>query len=726
MHSALPAFEETDLQGWMGHLRVLFPIRGLVHVGAGSGYSLSRYRDWSVPRALFVEAESGLFRKLSQIATGIEGWRACEALISDASGPQNFYVATNPNESGVLEPEGLTAIWRNLRTRERRQLEAIALDDAITRDASPNDYNWLIVDCLPALPVARGGPTFLAGCDVVVARTIVLAQGLVAEDAARQTLDEFLGACGFRALAAVPERQSAVATVIYVRDWRRADDMSAEQQDKLKLWQTRIEELTLALAAAKDDHKRQNVDGQRLLEDSDASRAELESMLARETETAVQLRADIAERDRRVDELSRALAAKTSEFDVERQRFEQQLRQFDDEALLHAMQIAEQKAALQQSVQTQAHAERLAQEREVQLENLTRAFGEQARQLEDAQRTIDQLNRSCGELVSQATARQVEVDSLVTQKKALLDDAMTHAGAIEELTALRGLSAQQSAQVDEAKRMQQVYAAEIATLRDQQDSLTRELAAREESVAGYRERIASLESMLAQQMTKIEVCNEDALLLRQARESAETKLRESEERLEAMRAELEARTGADEAHAAAFQKITRDHDEHARVSTERLAHIERLQADSISYLRQTQELESQLRELMQQASQLQEESAYSQQEKTRLETELAAFRLKADQSDSLLAREATEAGELRVALEKLKRDHDEHDRVSRERLAHIEKLTQEGIDREARILQLESERAEMDHRQRLLDDELVKAEAQIELIKDVVLREKAF
>ena len=42
------------------------------------------------------------------------------------------------------------------------------------------------------------------------------------------------------------------------------------------------------------------------------------------------------------------------------------------------------------------------------------------------------------------------------------------------------------------------------------------------------------------------------------------------------------------------------------------------------------------------------------------------------------------------------------------------------------ILECDEKVQELVQRQRLLDDELVKAEAQIELIKDVVLREKAF
>ncbi len=55
-----------------------------------------------------------------------------------------------------------------------------------------------------------------------------------------------------------------------------------------------------------------------------------------------------------------------------------------------------------------------------------------------------------------------------------------------------------------------------------------------------------------------------------------------------------------------------------------------------------------------------------------------------------------------------------------------EKRQQEGEERRKRIEQLEQQLTEQDHRQRLLDEEILKAEAQIELIKDILLREKAF
>ena len=72
-------------------------------------------------------------------------------------------------------------------------------------------------------------------------------------------------------------------------------------------------------------------------------------------------------------------------------------------------------------------------------------------------------------------------------------------------------------------------------------------------------------------------------------------------------------------------------------------------------------------------------------------------------------------------------------RISQERLAQIGRLTQErdGLStflaqRQAEIKLLEQHNNELEYCQRLWDEEMIKAEAQIGLIKDILIRDKAF
>lgn len=84
-------------------------------------------------------------------------------------------------------------------------------------------------------------------------------------------------------------------------------------------------------------------------------------------------------------------------------------------------------------------------------------------------------------------------------------------------------------------------------------------------------------------------------------------------------------------------------------------------------------------------------------------------------------------------LDQIKADRDEALNVAAEKEMKIKVLNNDVTEKQARLQHFEEQakthtqqRQELDFRQHLLDEELVKAEAQLELIKDVVLRDKAF
>ena len=91
------------------------------------------------------------------------------------------------------------------------------------------------------------------------------------------------------------------------------------------------------------------------------------------------------------------------------------------------------------------------------------------------------------------------------------------------------------------------------------------------------------------------------------------------------------------------------------------------------------------------------------------------------------------AQERQAQIEQLTQLKDEQDKLAQERQAQIDQLNQdrdEALEEvnisKNRIQDLERQLSESVHRQDLLDNEFIKAEAQIELIKDILIREKAF
>jgi len=301
-------------QDWLTPLRRLLPVEGVLHVGAGAGLAAERYADWDVAAAVFVEAEASRHSKLAAMLPMRLGWSHHAALLSDHPGEQDFYLASNPDESGILPPESLAGLWRNLKTLARRPLQATTLETLLAAWDGPTPaLNWAVIDCLPALPVLRGAGRHLDGWDVILARVIFDERQLPGQGASKPELDVFLAAHGYRCLAFLEERQPAVGCAVYVRDWK------ATLGARLAQAQQQIEQA----AQARDEQARLAAQRQAELEQAAQARDE-QARLAAQRQAELEQTAQA--RDEQADEAKAALeklaAARQAELDVVLERID--------------------------------------------------------------------------------------------------------------------------------------------------------------------------------------------------------------------------------------------------------------------------------------------------------------------------------------------------------------------------------------------------------------------
>ena len=244
-----------SLNDRLDHLRCFLPPIGLLHVGAGNGSTVVRYVDWAVPTAALVEAEVGYHDKLAAVIQGRSEWAIHTALVSDREGECDFYVASNPHESSILQPESLAGIWRNLKTHEQRRLPATTLEALLSAlNYPPELLNWVVIDCFPALPIIRGAGKYLDEWDVIIARVILDEAQLPGIGATKLEVDTFLFSCGFRCIACEQERQPTVGKALYVRDWKASQRASlAQAEQKVRLGAAEFAERTARLQLAKDE-----------------------------------------------------------------------------------------------------------------------------------------------------------------------------------------------------------------------------------------------------------------------------------------------------------------------------------------------------------------------------------------------------------------------------------------------------------------------------------------
>ena len=228
---------------WLDLLKQLAPPTGLCHIGAGSGVAAARYALWQVPQVVLVEADDVQFKKLKQAVGLHDGWEAHLAVLAECAGSAHFYRASNPAESSLLAPLALQALWRNLQSEAQLSCTTTTVDALLVGRENP--CNWLVVDCLPALPIVQGAVQSLAAVDILLARVLVAADVLPGLGATHAELDGFLAAQGFTCIFTEEERHPALATVAYARPWRSQHQRALAQGiAQNKGLQTQLAQLT--------------------------------------------------------------------------------------------------------------------------------------------------------------------------------------------------------------------------------------------------------------------------------------------------------------------------------------------------------------------------------------------------------------------------------------------------------------------------------------------------
>ena len=200
---------------WLRHLSRMIPPSGVVLVGAGRGTGewvefLSGLPD---TMSILVEADPVEFRFLESMVSGRPAWRFHNQVISKEAGLVDFHETSISSENSLVAPEQLREFWPNLTARQVVPRQAIALDEIL----SGVEVNWLLVDCLPALPLIEGASAQLGGIDVMVARVVLSTTAAGLHAASLQALQDSLEQQGFHLQAVEPSRHPSLGHALFVR-----------------------------------------------------------------------------------------------------------------------------------------------------------------------------------------------------------------------------------------------------------------------------------------------------------------------------------------------------------------------------------------------------------------------------------------------------------------------------------------------------------------------------
>jgi hypothetical protein len=194
------------------------PACGIILIGAGTGTGpwVQYLRERNYPTVMLVEADGDLFQLLQRVTSQHTQWQLNQQLVAPDNGPVIFHQASLSSENGLLQPELLRSLWSNLKTRSQQTLQPISLKRLIHDGQSP--VNWLLVDCLPALPIIESAGPALDSINVIMARVILDESSLCDRTTHLVSLQAALNDDHFRLLTIEPSRNHAVGYALFARN----------------------------------------------------------------------------------------------------------------------------------------------------------------------------------------------------------------------------------------------------------------------------------------------------------------------------------------------------------------------------------------------------------------------------------------------------------------------------------------------------------------------------
>ena len=401
-------------------LQALAPPQSLIHIGAGTGQGeLHQWHSWGLPQVFVVDADIDRLTWVEPLAAANPGWQVREAIVADVDDTVTYYQASNPAEDGLFPAGPLRALWPNLRVTGQDQRAAQRLDTLLAQADAPTTAHgntWLLIDCLPALPILHGAAATLRHCTVIAVRVLLQPVVGIGAGAGLSEIEDFLQRHGFKGVASIEGHQPAIGHTLFVRDWPaalqlQADCASAQAQLATEV-QARLTEL-------QDQLDRLRLQRSKLISDYDQL-ARARDQVGLERDQLAQEKSSLIVTQ---EDLTRAKAELTTQRDAEAQAKGAAITQRDQEAKAKAEALAQRDAQAQLATERQASVatlqtqiDQLAQEKSsliVTQEDLTRAKAELTTQ-RDAEAQAKASAQQ--EIISlQQRIQQLEADTQQTQ-----------------------------------------------------------------------------------------------------------------------------------------------------------------------------------------------------------------------------------------------------------------------------------------------------------------------
>lgn len=214
-----PLAKSLSITTWLDLLGAVLPAQGALVIGAGTGSGA--VMQWLLlhgpDAACIVEGDERQYPHLTRTLLARPRWKLRRDVVASEPTAVVFHQASNPGESGLVAPSELRVLWPRLDGEPTTHNEMAVTLNAIAKDVR-GQANWLIIDCLPAAALIKGGDEVLPEADLVIARVATEHSLGLPEEATLDAVREMLVGAGLRLVVCVGERHPALGLAIFVKD----------------------------------------------------------------------------------------------------------------------------------------------------------------------------------------------------------------------------------------------------------------------------------------------------------------------------------------------------------------------------------------------------------------------------------------------------------------------------------------------------------------------------
>lgn len=721
------AANRAALKTVLSVLKGIFLPSAVIHVGAGSGNAgMQQWRQWGIATAWLIDANPERVHQsgAESESAAAKSWLVIGAALSDSSGESDYYIASNSDEDGLVPTQFLTHIWPNIRLVSRERRQVCRLDGLPQFAAGVPAGTWLLVDRFPSLQILKGAGDLIHQCAVVWVRVLLKPVVTDVEGIGLQEVEEFLQPLGFECALITEENHPAVGTAIFVRDYRAAQERQHGQ-------------FLVQQAGNEAERERQNL----LLQESLAALAEKESecrylqdkveLLTLECDAAKQLASELNEQmlglqevtikqDNLIAELRMEQAGAAALFEDQRSKLAN-----------YANELEQRVCALTDSV---ARLESQLEEADLQGAKLLGAL----ETLETEKAAVEQREQVCrevllrtqGELADLRSSREVVAELLVESERKVVAADNERSALMAQLAEAGQDIADKSAAMEQQRQL-------AISLEEKLGKFVEDASIQAQIIAEQQQVISMITRERDQQAVEALERTRDLEVVQETNAALENELKALLDLRESLRAEVVAlQTQCQEQSAMAADRglqISAMMASNAEMEA-RLANLS--QKNKVLSLANEEQgkvcagLQKKVDELVgekQSADKLKLKLVAGNE---RLQAELSACQATNKENSNSTAR-------MQKQIDELKQSKEIAEDAYRKLVIRKDELTAEVADlsrgrdqqvkllseRQRQIEQLQKQMSVWESKQMILSEEMTRAEAQIDLIKDVLFRE---